>query len=223
MNADGSGLRRVNQGCPGGGETSENFATWSPDGTRIALMRWCPSVDDPRGNPNPRPITVIDVATGAEREVGIVEANGQVGWGWSPDGKSIIEVPGPPGRRRQPIADRRRRRPARSPGPAGRRTIPAVLAADGPDTLIAGRALDPLDRAPGVPTRRRAGRRSGPGSSPRGLSAAAGRPPGIRRPAPTRSVARARPVRRSVPASARGSGSATSTDGASTSGGRRRR
>ena len=39
---------------------------------------------------------MIDVATGAEREVGIVEANGQVGWGWSPDGKSIIEVPGPP-------------------------------------------------------------------------------------------------------------------------------
>ena len=96
MNADGSGLRRLNEGCPGGGETSENFATWSPDGTKIALMRWCPSVDDPEGNPNPRPITVIDVATGAEREVGIVEANGQVGWGWSPDGKSIIEVPGPP-------------------------------------------------------------------------------------------------------------------------------
>ena len=59
-------------------------------------MRWCPSVDDPEGNPDPRPITVIDVATGTEREVGIVEANGQVGWGWSPDGKSIIEVPGPP-------------------------------------------------------------------------------------------------------------------------------
>ena len=96
MNADGSGLRRLNQGCSGGGETSENFATWSPDGTRIALMRWCPSVEDPAGNPNPRPITVIDVATGADREVGDVEANGQVGWGWSPDGKSIVEVPAQP-------------------------------------------------------------------------------------------------------------------------------
>jgi hypothetical protein len=96
MNADGSDLRRINQGCQGGGETSENFAAWSPDSTRIALMRWCPDKDDPVNNPNPRPITVIDVATGAEREIGIVEANGQVGWGWSPDGKSIIEVPGPP-------------------------------------------------------------------------------------------------------------------------------
>ena len=59
-------------------------------------MRWCPDKDDPDGNPNPRPITVVDVATGADREVGIVEANGQVGWGWSPDGTSIVEVPGPP-------------------------------------------------------------------------------------------------------------------------------
>ena len=47
-------------------------------------------------DPNPRPITIVDVATGADREVGDVEANGMIGWGWSPDGKSIIEVAGPP-------------------------------------------------------------------------------------------------------------------------------
>jgi Tol biopolymer transport system component len=90
INADGSSLRRLSPGCPG--ETSENFPAWSPDGARIALMRWCPVGDDP----GVRPITVVDVATGVAREVGNVEANGYAGWSWSPDGTSIIEVPAPP-------------------------------------------------------------------------------------------------------------------------------
>ena len=52
----------------------------------------------------PRPITIVDVASGAEREVGDVETNnhlagdetthGSLGWGWSPDGSSILETPG---------------------------------------------------------------------------------------------------------------------------------
>src|SRR5262249_33807910 len=52
----------------------------------------------------PRPITIVDVASGAEREVGGVETNdhtagdatshGSLGWGWSPDGSSILEIPG---------------------------------------------------------------------------------------------------------------------------------
>jgi Tol biopolymer transport system component len=91
INADGSGLRRLSPGCRGP-ETSENFAAWSPDGTKIALLRWCPA----GGDPGVRPITVVDVATGTAREVGDVQQNGYNGWGWSPDGTSIIEVPGPP-------------------------------------------------------------------------------------------------------------------------------
>lgn len=36
------------------------------------------------------------MATGASRGVGDVAQNGYNGFAWSPDGKSIFEVPGPP-------------------------------------------------------------------------------------------------------------------------------
>ena len=88
MNADGSGARRVSPGCAV--NTSENFPAWSPDGTKIAVMRWCSGggADD-----GVKGITVIDVATGASRGVGSVGLNGYNGFAWSPDGTSIIEVP----------------------------------------------------------------------------------------------------------------------------------
>jgi hypothetical protein len=47
-------------------------------------------------------MTVVDVATGAQHEVGPANVNGYAGWGWSPDGKSILEVPNEP----SPYADR---------------------------------------------------------------------------------------------------------------------
>ncbi|HEY6569534.1 MAG TPA: hypothetical protein VIZ22_04550 [Candidatus Limnocylindrales bacterium] len=91
VEADGSGLRRLSPGCSGT-DTSENFAAWSPDSTRIAHMRWCQRGDDP----GVQPITVVDVATGVARGIGDVQLNGYNGFAWSPDGTSIIEVPGPP-------------------------------------------------------------------------------------------------------------------------------
>jgi Tol biopolymer transport system component len=91
LNADGSGLRRLSPGCSGT-DTSENFAAWSPDSTRIAHMRWCQVGDEP----GVQPITVDDVATGVSRGIGDVQVNGYNGFAWSPDGTSIIEVPGPP-------------------------------------------------------------------------------------------------------------------------------
>ena len=36
---------------------------------------------------------MFDVSTGVAREVGSGNMNGFIGWGWSPDGKSILEVP----------------------------------------------------------------------------------------------------------------------------------
>jgi Tol biopolymer transport system component len=91
MNANGSDIRRLSPGCAV--NTSENFAAWSPDSTRIALMRWCTGggADD-----GVQPITVVDVATGASRAIGDVQLNGYNGFAWSPDGTCIIEVPGPP-------------------------------------------------------------------------------------------------------------------------------
>jgi dipeptidyl aminopeptidase/acylaminoacyl peptidase len=88
MNADGTSLRQLSSA---GEFETEAHPAWSPDGTRIALMRW--RFED-RTDPSTfdvRPITVIDVATGAETETGIVSPNGYSSWGWSPDGTGILE------------------------------------------------------------------------------------------------------------------------------------
>ena len=94
VNADGTGLRQVSRLDQPGKVIDEEHVTWSPDGTRVAFNRW---VNDPvTGDPGPQPVAVVDVATADERVVGIVNPNGYHGWGWSPDGSSILEVPGDP-------------------------------------------------------------------------------------------------------------------------------
>ena len=42
-----------------------------PDGTRVAFGKW---LNDPSGNPGVRPVTVVDVASGEEHEVGLINA-----------------------------------------------------------------------------------------------------------------------------------------------------
>jgi dipeptidyl aminopeptidase/acylaminoacyl peptidase len=65
---------------------------WSPDGKRIAFEYWTPTpVED--ADWDAHPIAVVDVATGALHEVGAAHKDGYLGWEWSPDGKSILEVP----------------------------------------------------------------------------------------------------------------------------------
>lgn len=103
MNADGSGLRRLTNLDLPGTIVAELHPAWSPDGKQIALMRWFDHRTPAQGI-EPRPITIVDVATGTEREVGDVETNdhisgdetshGSHGWAWSPDGSSILEAPG---------------------------------------------------------------------------------------------------------------------------------
>jgi Tol biopolymer transport system component len=92
MNADGSGLRQLSDNDRPGWDRSENFGAWSPDGRRIALMRWYQDAD----TDEPQPLTVVDVDTGVEHQIGDAEANGFIGWSWSPDSTSIIEVASPP-------------------------------------------------------------------------------------------------------------------------------
>ena len=88
MQADGTGLRQLSR--QGIGQSDQNPA-WSPDGTRIALQRW---IDDDVGNVDVRPITVVGVDDGREVEVGSVHVYGYVSFAWSPDGSSILELPG---------------------------------------------------------------------------------------------------------------------------------
>jgi hypothetical protein len=91
VNADGTDLRRLTKYEVSGAVVDEEHASWSPDGTRIALARWI-MYDD--GNIDPRPVVIVDVATGHEVEASNREVNGYNGWSWSPDGSVILEVPG---------------------------------------------------------------------------------------------------------------------------------
>jgi Tol biopolymer transport system component len=91
VNADGTDLHRVGAADIPGSVIDDEHISWSPDGTRIAFARW---INGPDGSVDPRPVTIVDVASGAETEASNTEVNGYGGWSWSPDGSSIIEVPG---------------------------------------------------------------------------------------------------------------------------------
>ena len=92
MNADGSDLHELLSN-PTNEVVSQQSAAWSPDGTSIAMQRWVR--EDDCGPCVARPITIVDVATGAAHEVGPVSLNGYRGWSWSPDGSSILAIPQP--------------------------------------------------------------------------------------------------------------------------------
>jgi dipeptidyl aminopeptidase/acylaminoacyl peptidase len=93
MDADGSNPRRLTLFDLPGTLVSEGNPAWSPDGKQIAIQQW---FDDEADGVDSRPITVVDVADGDEHEVGPASIDGFVGWAWSPDGTSILEVPNEP-------------------------------------------------------------------------------------------------------------------------------
>jgi Tol biopolymer transport system component len=89
VDSDGTQLRPLTRGS---GARDEGHLQWSPDGTKVAFMRWL-DWPDGSGGSNVRPITVVDIASGDEIEVGDVSLNGFNGWTWSPDGRSILQIP----------------------------------------------------------------------------------------------------------------------------------
>ena len=86
VNADGSNPHRI------GPDGHQWAPQWSPDGRQIAFERWTPNAD-PEADWDYHPITIVDVATGKLHEVGTGYKDGYLGWEWSPDGTSILEVP----------------------------------------------------------------------------------------------------------------------------------
>jgi Tol biopolymer transport system component len=91
VDADGSNLHRLTHVEVPNRIVSESNPSWSPDGRSIAMQVW--HADPNSDSQDVRPITVVDVASGDEREVGSRSVNGFSGWGWAPDGASIIAVP----------------------------------------------------------------------------------------------------------------------------------
>jgi dipeptidyl aminopeptidase/acylaminoacyl peptidase len=89
MNADGSGLRRLVTGDDRTGRSEAN-PVWSPDGRRLAILRWY--YGEGSDVPDVRPITVVDVERGTQVEMSIVSPNGYLGFSWSPDGEILLAV-----------------------------------------------------------------------------------------------------------------------------------
>jgi Tol biopolymer transport system component len=86
VHADGSNPRRI--GPPGHQWTP----MWSPDGMRIAFEYWTPpAVED--ADWDFHPVAILDLATGDLHDVGNAYQDGYLGWEWSPDGTSILQVP----------------------------------------------------------------------------------------------------------------------------------
>ena len=85
VNADGTNPRELS---PLGHQWSP---MWSPDGTQIAVEYWTPPATGEDWDAHP--ITIVDVASGALREVGPIQEDGYLSWEWSPDGASILAVP----------------------------------------------------------------------------------------------------------------------------------
>lgn len=82
VDADSDDVRRI-------GLEAWGPLQWSPDGTRIASVRWLGC--DPKhpcfgGDPQ---IVITDVASGLEAYAGDPTSD-LVGWSWSPDGRSIL-------------------------------------------------------------------------------------------------------------------------------------
>jgi Tol biopolymer transport system component len=85
VNADGKNLRPLHT------DGMHFGPQWSPDGKSVAFEHWTRAANGTDWVAHP--IGIVDVATGQLHDVGPVSEDGYVGWGWSPDGTSILEVP----------------------------------------------------------------------------------------------------------------------------------
>jgi len=87
LSADGTGLHRLGNNPLDG----YNSPKWSPDGTKVGFQYWTNNADGTLGFHG---IGVLDLKTGSVRDLGPQQVNGFTTWAWSPDGLSILELPG---------------------------------------------------------------------------------------------------------------------------------
>lgn len=85
---DGTDPRRLSTA---GGVWVEQDLRWSPDGKHIAFNRWQKNPET--GVFDSRPIGLLDVATGAVRDLGPAPASEGALFDWSPDGTTILSLP----------------------------------------------------------------------------------------------------------------------------------
>ncbi|HEX5148310.1 MAG TPA: hypothetical protein VFW02_04465, partial [Candidatus Limnocylindrales bacterium] len=83
LDADGSNIRDLPMGE---GTTYATNLAWSPDGTRIAFQRF--------GATGIQPLGVLELATGQVLSAGPQLGDNGVAFEWSPDGRTILAVPG---------------------------------------------------------------------------------------------------------------------------------
>jgi Tol biopolymer transport system component len=89
MGSGGTGLRQLTT------DTSRWYETdpvWSPDGTRVAFNRWRQS---PAGDWPVQPIGIVTISSGALVESGAAPVTEGSLFEWSPDGRSLLALPGP--------------------------------------------------------------------------------------------------------------------------------
>jgi hypothetical protein len=88
VNADGTGMHEIGTNPLDG----YNSPKWSPDGGSIGFQYWTSHVND--DGQDYHGIGVLDLATGDLRDLGTVQVNGFTTWEFSPDGTSLLWLPG---------------------------------------------------------------------------------------------------------------------------------
>lgn len=91
VDADGGGLRRLaaDPVVPEG-HVLESTPAWSPDGSKVAIERT--RLDHGSARTRTSWVTIVDVGSGAERDLDATRSSfvSNRGWSWSPDGRRIL-------------------------------------------------------------------------------------------------------------------------------------